>query len=280
MPGRLTFLSSISSWCVQVFCSPNILPVQTVLWKNKFVQPNYPVVLCWCHYMELFYLLYLNGFISTLLSWQSSTLDSYDEKSTLYRPFHIFLKTWWKMHHQCFICIVCCKYQHAHKDRKVTTKGHKAHVQPVLPFTMAFLYILTLFLAFCGVFFICSICSSFHHGFSSYTQPFLVFFARFFFIGSTFLPFIMAFLRIFTFFLAFCWVFLHMFNLFFLSPWLFFIYSAFSWLFAGFFFIGSTFSSFHHVFLRIFKFFSTFCLVLANFQVCFKMILSSKAISI
>ena len=67
MPRCLTFLSSISPWCVQDFSSPSAIPVQILLRKNNIIPPNYPVILSWCHYMELFYLLYLNGFIRVLL---------------------------------------------------------------------------------------------------------------------------------------------------------------------------------------------------------------------
>ena len=99
MPGCLTFLSSISPWCKQDFCSPIFVLLTFSLFRffrgkttlYHHVPPNYPVILCWCHYMELFYLLYLNGFIRVLLSCQSPTLDSYGAKSTLYRPFHLSL---------------------------------------------------------------------------------------------------------------------------------------------------------------------------------------------
>ena len=94
MPGCLTFLSSISPWCKQdfvllTFSLFRFFRGKTTLYHH--VPPNYHVILCWCHYMEIVCRLYLNGFIRILLSCQSPTLDSYGAKSTLYRPFHLSL---------------------------------------------------------------------------------------------------------------------------------------------------------------------------------------------
>ena len=149
------------------------------------------------------------------------------------------------------MCIFCVNTSTPIKIEKLQQKG-TTHMFNLFSLSPWLVFIYAAFSCFfAGFFFIYSTFSSFHHSFSSNVQVFL---------GCL---------------LCFC----SCFNLFFLSPGLFFIYSAFSWLFAGFFFICSTFSSFHHSFSLNVQVFLTFCWVLANFQVCFKMILSSKAIS-
>ena len=67
MPRCLTFLSSISLWFFPRFYCPNILSFQIILMGDNTVPPNSPVVLCWCHHMELFYLLYRYGFFQDFI---------------------------------------------------------------------------------------------------------------------------------------------------------------------------------------------------------------------
>ena len=87
---RESFYDSI---CSDSFPLPSLTCFSQITLHHRIspvFTPHYPVVLCWCHHiMELVYLLYLNGSIKVSLSWQSPTLDPYDEKSTLYR--HLFL---------------------------------------------------------------------------------------------------------------------------------------------------------------------------------------------
>ena len=87
MPRCLTFLSSISLWFFPRFYCPNILSFQITLMSNNTVPPNSPVVLCWCHHMELFYLLYRYDVFQDF----SSLTVSHFRFTTLYGPFPLFL---------------------------------------------------------------------------------------------------------------------------------------------------------------------------------------------
>ena len=93
MPRCLTFLSSISLWFFPRFYCPNILSFQIILMSNNTVPPNSPVVLCWCHHMELFYLLYRYDFFQ---DFSSLTVSHFRFKLRInpVRPIPPFLK--WK----------------------------------------------------------------------------------------------------------------------------------------------------------------------------------------